>query len=84
MYVISFLKKQLLSIGMFFELHVMLETTMLYILISVWMTLTFIHGHSHKNQKLVCLFGFFFLGKLAVYRIEYVATTCWFVGPMLG
>ena len=38
-----------------FKLVMMIEATKLYILKSVWMTLTFIQGHScMKNQKLWC------------------------------
>ena len=38
-----------------FKLGIMIETTNLNIFISVWMTLTFIHGHSSiRNQKRWC------------------------------
>ena len=41
-----------------FRLVVMVRTTELYILIPVWMTLTFIEGHSCiRNQKLQCPFS---------------------------
>ena len=40
----------------YFKFDVIIETTKLYILLSVWMTLTFIQGHSCiRNEKLdVC------------------------------
>ena len=50
----------------------------LYILISGWITLTFIHGHSFiRNEN----FGIHFLANLSIDldKIHYVATTCWFV-----
>ena len=40
-----------------FKLCMMIEAIKLYILISVWMILTFIQGHScMRNQKLLCIF----------------------------
>ena len=50
-----------------------IETTELYILILVWMTLTFIQGH-------IC-FDVHFRANLGIYsdQIEHVAMTCWFV-----
>ena len=56
----------------------MVETTRLYILIFVWMTLTFIQGHSYMRNKKFCVH---FLGNFGVNldEIQYVATTCWFV-----
>ena len=39
----------------FFKLGLMIGTSALYILISVWMILTFIQGHNcARNQKLMC------------------------------
>ena len=54
-----------------FKLDMMIETTRLYILISVWMILTFIQGHSCMRH---------FLRNLIIYLDENqsVATTCWF------
>ena len=41
-----------------FRLGLMIKITKLYILISVWMTLTFIQGHScMNNQKILCPFS---------------------------
>ena len=40
-----------LSADISFKLGMMIETTMVYILKSVWMTLTFIEGHSYKKSK---------------------------------
>ena len=62
------------------KLGVMIETTELYILMSVWMTLTFIQGHScMRNQN----FGVHFLRNFAVNfflcAIQCVATTCRFI-----
>ena len=57
----------------------MVDTTKFYILISVWMTLTFIEGYScMRNNKTL---GFRFLTKLTIDldEIQYVAITCWFV-----
>ena len=62
----------------FFKLSVMIETTKLYIFMSVWMTLIFIQGHScMRNQKL----WFNFLTNLGINldEILYFATACWFV-----
>ena len=56
----------------------MIETTKLYILISVWMILIFIERHScMRNWKLQCPF----LTNLIIVldEIQYVATTCWIV-----
>ena len=40
------------------KLGMMIETTKLYILISVWMALTFVQGHNcMRNQNLGCLFS---------------------------
>ena len=51
---------------------------MLYILISVWMTMTFIQGHScRRNQKLWCPFYHKF--GIDLDKILCVATTCLFV-----
>ena len=58
----------------------MTETTKLYILISVYVTLTFIQGHScMTNRKLRCSF----LRKFAIHLDEnqYVATNCMFAEP---
>ena len=57
----------------------MIDTTMLYILTLVWMTLTFIQGFSfQRSHRLQCPFfanlGFDFV------EIQSVATTGWFVG----
>ena len=56
----------------------MIKTTQLYILVSVWMALTFIQGHSCMRNK---NFGVHFLANLNIDldKIQYVATTCWFV-----
>ena len=44
-----------------FKLSMMIEMTECYILMAVWVTLTFIHGHiGMRNQKLVISFFFFF------------------------
>ena len=61
-----------------FKLGVMVETTKLYILISVWMTLIFIHGFSLWETK---NFGVHFLTNFMVGLDEnqFVATTCCFV-----
>ena len=41
-----------------FKLGVKIETTKLYILISVWITVIFIQDHScMRNQKLQCVFA---------------------------
>ena len=54
------------------KLGIVIETTKLHIVISVWMTLIFIQGYScMRNKKLLCLFDF--------NEIQYVATTCCFV-----
>ena len=51
----------------FFKLGMMIKTTKLYILISVWITLTFIHGHSCiRNQKLWCPFSWKFQSQFGV------------------
>ena len=58
-----------------FKLGVMIETTELYILISVWMTLTFIQGcTSIRNQN----FDVHFLVNLGIDfdEIQSVTTTC--------
>ena len=61
-----------------FKLCMMVETTKLYILISVWMTLTVIRGHCCiGNQKLRCPFSRKL--KIDLDEIQSVATTCWFV-----
>ena len=62
----------------------MIKTNMLYILVSVWMTVTFIQGHisvRKKNKKKKKNFSVHFLTNLSVDldEIQYVATTCWFV-----
>ena len=55
----------------------MMETTKLCFLISVWMTLAFIEGHScARNQKLLLFFLNFADNSD---EIQYVAITCWFV-----
>ena len=67
----------------FLSIGVMIGTAKLNILITVWMTMTFIHGHScMRNQKLLCPF----LGKFAVGMddIQYVVTTCWLLKRMLS
>ena len=51
----------------------MIETTMLYSLISVWMTLAFIQGHSWEIKNV----GVLFLTNLKIW-ISF-ATACWFV-----
>ena len=58
-----------------FKLRIMIKTIKFCILISVWMTLTFIQGYSCIN------FGIHFLANLNIHvdEIQYVATTCWFV-----
>ena len=55
----------------------MIKTTKLYILISVWVTLTVIQGHSCIRNNL----GVHFFANLSIDldEIQYVATTCWFV-----
>ena len=59
-----------------FERDRMVKTTMLYILISVWMTMTFIQGHSCvKSQTCQCPFS----GKFEYDELQYIATTCCFV-----
>ena len=60
-----------------FKLSMMVETTKLYILIYVWLTMTFIQGHDcTRNQKLWCPFS-----KLSINldEIQCFATTCWLV-----
>ena len=52
----------------------MIEITKLNILIPVWLTLSFIQGHSCMiNQNFPNPFS------INLERILYVATTCWFV-----
>ena len=42
----------------FFKLCIMIETARFYVLISAWMTLTFIQGHSCiRNKKIWCPFS---------------------------
>ena len=55
----------------------MVEITILYILISVLMTLTFIEGHSCMEKKLKSIFSQILSVDLD--KIQYVATTSWFV-----
>ena len=64
-YSCDFIKKKV-NIGLYsdicrsisFKLGVIIETTKFYITLSVWMTLTFIRGHScMRNQKLKYRFG---------------------------
>ena len=57
----------------------MFETTKLYILLSVWITLTVLPGGG--LWKLKKKFGVHFLGNVAVDvgETQYVATACWFV-----
>ena len=60
------------------KLCLMIETTELYILISIWMILIFVEGHSWKKRKpLVSIFPTILGNDLD--EIQYVATTCWFV-----
>ena len=56
----------------------MIEITKLYILISVWMTLIFIQGHSCMRNQQFCVY---FLTDLCIDldKSQYVATICWFV-----
>ena len=64
----------------FLQIGLVIEINILYIMISVWMSLTFIHGHSSMRiQRLLCLFS---RRKIAVEldEIQYAATTFWFVG----
>ena len=61
-----------------FKLGIVIGTTILYVLISVWMTFTFIQGDScMRNQKLKCPFS----QKFQSIWMEFIflATTCWFV-----
>ena len=55
----------------------MIESTKFYILISVWMTLTFILGHNCVRKKI----GVHFLASLSIdlNESQSVATICWFV-----
>ena len=82
-YVISFKTK--FNFGLYsnifrpisFKLDVMIGPTKFYILISVWMTLTFIRGHSCvRNQKLWCPFSQKFCSQ--IWLIQFLATICWF------
>ena len=64
-----------------FKLGVMIEITKLYIFILVWMTLTFIQGHSYiRNQKLWCPFShkfkYIFVWNSVCFHNLLV---CWFV-----
>ena len=61
-----------------FKLGMMIETTKLYILISVYMTLTLIKGHiCVGNQKLCCPF---LADVVSIWmKFSMFATTCWFV-----
>ena len=76
----DFAKKEEIGVGLYsdvyiqisFKLSMMTETTKLYILLSVWMTLTLIQGHSYGKSKS----NF----SIDLYEIQYVATTCRFVG----
>ena len=62
----------------FFKLGTIIETTKFYILISVWMTLTFIQGHScMRNQKLLCPFSWKHCRWFGLDSV--FATNCWFV-----
>ena len=54
-------------------------TTRLYILLSVWMTLTFVQGHTcTRNKKNLSVHLFANLG-IDFDEIQYVAITFWFV-----
>ena len=59
-----------------FKLGMMRETAMLYVLISVWMTLTFVQGHSSSKK-----FEVHVLANLSIYldKFQYAAITCSFV-----
>ena len=67
---ISFLKN--VNIGLYsdfdrlicFKLGLMIETTKLYIFILIWMTLTFIQGHSCMKKNLWGPFSRKFKGKV--------------------
>ena len=63
----------------YFKLGRMIETTKLYILISVWMNLTFIQGHScmTKQKNLVHVLSQQFCGQFGWNQL--CSTTCWFV-----
>ena len=83
----DFVKKKSFNIGLYsdiygqisFKLGIMIETTKLYILISVLVTFTFIQGHRCMgNQKLWC--QFFCKFEYQCWWNSVVATTCWFVG----
>ena len=66
-----------------FKFSMMMGTTKLYILISVWMTLTFIQGHScTRNQKLWYPFSQKFCSGFG--EIQSVITTYWVVELMLN
>ena len=63
---LSFVLNQHFNVGLFldidrpisFKLDFVIETTKLYIFISVWMVLIFIQCHScMRNQKLMCPFS---------------------------
>ena len=55
------------------KLGITLETTKLYSSISVWMILTFIHGHNcMRNQKLWCPFSCIFIK----YRFGLISKCC--------
>ena len=80
-------KQKKLNVGVYsdiyrpisFKLFMMIRTINPYILISVWMTLTFIQGNSCIRKKKL---GVHFLANtfIDLNEIQYVATTCWFVG----
>ena len=60
------------------KLCVMIETTKPYTHISVWLTVTFIQGHScMRNQKVQCPFSRKF--NFCLDEVQYVATACWCV-----
>ena len=60
-----------------FKLGIMVEKAILYILISVWISLTFIQGNScNTNQNYLYFFRKF---AVSLDEIQYVATTCCFV-----
>ena len=62
-----------------FKLGMMIETTKLYISISVWMTLTLIQGHRWLGNDKNSWVHFFEHFVVDLGEIRYVATTCWFV-----
>ena len=80
-YLSDFIKKTTFSIDLYSDIYrlisLIVETTKLYISVSVWMTLTFIQGHScMRNEKLWHPFSSKFID---LDEIQCVGTTCWFV-----